>query len=665
MKNFYYPSMVFVFYLILVSALAELNHSPSLWTTPNQMIIDNAGYPRTMEVAKDEIYIQSKLPLRHAPATHFPTKASAETLHQYAQSLDNTKKYNIYLVLYEKGKPRNEKTRCLLSDEILVELKPGTDPLPLAKQLNATVEKPAGGLPDNFHRFIVSKTGNTLGATQILRQNSNLVLSAEPLLIRKKSKRGFPNDPLFPKQWYLNNTGQNNGTSGIDCHVSPVWSDPFGAPGSLLGRNIRIGIIDDGLQVSHPDLKPNVDIKNGYDFLDQDNSPNPSLALNDSHGTSVAGLAAAKENNNNGVSGVAPEAKLVGLRIMSTDENLTDTGEAKAFTWKNDIIQIKNNSWGPVEAFIGPGTQASSALKKSAIQGRQGLGTIFVWAAGNNENADGDTLDNANYDGYANSIYTIAVGGVNALGKVALPYDTEPGANLIVCAPTLNITTTDLIGKAGDGPNDYIFDFGGTSAATPLVSGVIALMLEKNPNLGWRDAQEILIRSAKKVDDRNKDWINNAAGFHFNHSYGAGLVDAEKAVKLSASWKNLSPQKSATLDYQKITQLPEGNEKEIVFNIKQNLRVEHVTFTLTLSHDTLWDLSISLTSPSGTLSQLKQPTINIYESGTHFKWTFMTVHNWGETSQGTWKVSIKDSLPNNKTGELKKASLTIYGTETL
>ena len=94
----------------------------------------------------------------------------------------------------------------------------------------------------------------------------------------------------------------------------------------------------------------------------------------------------------------------------------------------------------------------------------------------------------------------------------------------------LGITTTDLTGQPGYSPNNYANDFGGTSSATPLVSGVLALVLEANPNLTYRDVTDILVRTGERIDVNNADWVQNGAGLWVNHEYGFGAIDAYGVV---------------------------------------------------------------------------------------------------------------------------------------
>jgi subtilisin family serine protease len=150
-----------------------------------------------------------------------------------------------------------------------------------------------------------------------------------------------------------------------------------------------------------------------------------------------------------------------------------------------------------------------AALQNGATVGRGGLGSIWLWAAGNG----GSVSDNSNYDGYANSIYTLAIAALNDSG--ARSAYSEPGANVLVCAPS-NDTAAGHRGITTTTTNSgYTHTFGGTSSATPLAAGVVALLLESRPQLGWRDVKEILIRSATKISPTHVDWMTNGAGFWF------------------------------------------------------------------------------------------------------------------------------------------------------
>jgi len=491
------------------------------------------------------------------------------------------------------------------------------------------------------------------------------------------------------------------------------------------------------MEWSHPDLLPNVIKALQYDWNGKDNdpkpNPNPFAFPPEAHGTACAGVAAARGNNKIGVSGVAPEANLVGMRLIAGDS--TDLDEAEAMTWHPEQIEILSNSWGPRDRgniLRGPDVLTLDAFKYAATFGRGGLGTIITFAAGNGRNViHGEQLgnDNSNYDGYANSIYTIAVAAMDSQGGQA--YYSENGSNIVITAPSngsapaLGIMTTDNKGPAGynygligtdikgrpdfRGSGDVTQNFEGTSSATPAVSGVIALMLQRNPNLGWRDVQEILMRSAKKIDDQFPSgtvnntatgWIvsNRDAGpnpvsgnatvpFKFNHKYGAGLVDAAEAVALSGNWTNLGQQKSQTITTNATTLLANGTTTCNFTVTGTSLRAEHVTLQLTIPNIPKGDLTITLRSPSGSNSTFCEPhsdRINgvdsegnpigfiddnsngVWDVG-EFKWTpntltnwkFMTVRNWAESSNGTWTLEITNH--GATTGNLTDAELVVYG----
>jgi len=586
---------------------------------------------------------------------------TAEATRQNARQRERSDKRETELVLYPEGEPKTDANRRFLRRQITVKLQPGANPAVIAAA-HGLVYKGEVAAARGFHVFEAAETGGALEAAETLRADGKIAW-AQPQLARLQHKRFTPNDPLFTNQWHLRST--SGGAIGVN--VPSVWD-------TYKGTGIRIGIVDDGLQVTHPDLSPNVDSVNDHDWNDSTpDDPSPDVSA-DFHGSSCAGVAAGKGNNGIGISGAAPEAKIVGLRLIAAAE--TDQDEADAIGWKNDLIQIKSNSWGPNDdgkTLEGPGTLATAALAQACTTGRGGLGTIFTWAAGNG----GDVGDNSNYDGYANSIYTIAIAAFGSDGVQA--YYSEPGANVVVTAPssstestTLGITTTDLIGTNGYNTvttasgGDYCNDFGGTSSACPLAAGVIALVLQANPNLGWRDVQEILIRSAAKCAPTDADWVNNAAGYHFNHKYGAGLIDAQAAVNMALAWTNLPAQQSVSSALTGLNQsIPNNNTTGITktFAISSaNFRVEQVTVNVNLTHPARGDLAITLTSPSGTVSRLAESHSDTGDNYTN--WTFSSVRTWGESAAGTWTLKIADVKSSNSGGVLSSATLTVYGSQT-
>ncbi|MEO7932034.1 MAG: S8 family peptidase [Chthoniobacterales bacterium] len=570
------------------------------------------------------------------------------------------------LVLYPAKGPRNEATRRLLTEKIMVQLQPGTDVAALANRLGITKWEPAAALPEHYI-FSTTSANASLKTLAPLRAEAGVV-SAEYLLARMQKRRGRPNDPLFSQQWHLYNTGQHGGLRGIDAGVVGIWGSFSGS--GIRGRGVLIGIVDDGVQFTHPDIKPNYDTTRDYDWNDSTHyDARPSQYNGDFHGTSVAGVAAARGGNRTGVCGVAPQARLTGLRLIA--DYVDDNTEAQAFLYRSSQIAIKNNSWGPDDdgqTMEAPGPIATQALEDATNSGRGGLGTIFVWAAGNGR----EEGDNSNYDGYANSIHTIAVTAISNRGRAT--YYAEGGANILIGAPSDNYTssgivTTDLTGSNGYNysgargelsDRNYTKTFGGTSSAAPVISGVAALMLQRNPRLGWRDVQEILIRTARQNDAGNPGWITNGAGFHFNQDYGAGLVSGGGAVRLAANWTNLGPQTEQSQSNSIPQSIPDGSgsvTRPFVFTTEQ--RVEHVTVKLDITHPSRGQLRIRLTSPAGTVSELASPH---GDGNNDIDWTYMTVRNWGESAVGTWTLTIED-LTAGSSGTLNNATVTLFGTD--
>ena len=639
--------------------------------------IQDASSSRNFVLALDEVWLRNGEEKGKAVPVQ---AASAAELEALVLSMEG----EVFPVLYEAGRPRNEYTRRVVTPAVSIKL---DDPAQAAA-IAAAAGAASFEIPEYAADQAILSTPRGLAALRVAENLSNLdgVAWAEPQLARQYAKRQSwpPNDPLFTNQWHLRNTGQSNGVAGIDVGINvtnaaiitngltitntnnPVWA-------AYRGTNVYIAITDDGLQVSHPDLTNNVDVNIDYDFNGGDNDPSPGTG--DDHGTACAGVAAARGNNGIGVSGVAPEARLVGLRLIS--DLATAAQEAQAMNWSNSIIHINSNSWGPADdgdTIEGPTSTALAGITNAIANGRGGRGTIFTWAGGNGL----QELDDSNFDGWANSIYTIAVGAADIRGQQA--WYSEPGANLVVCAPSsgdnnaaaqVGITTTDRTGSVGYSTTDYANDFGGTSSATPKVSGVVALMLQANPNLGWRDVQEILIRTARRNHPTDAGWAQNGAGLWFNHKYGAGLVNARAAVDMAQAWSNLGPQllRTATGTGGGAT-IPDNNATGVVhqFTIApgDNIRVEHVRVSVNVTHPRRRDLRVELTSPSGTVSVLTTQAAGAAYTGTNLVWTLMSVRHWGENAAGTWALRVADRLTGASTGTRVSATptLEVLGTST-
>ena len=487
-------------------------------------------------------------------------------------------------------------------------------------------------------------------------QDSGVIEVAYPLVERQMTPRWTPNDTYFSNQWHLENTGQDNGVAGEDVNITGAWN-------TVRGTGIVIGVVDDGLEWDHEDLSANYESNLDYDYCNYDSDPMP--ASWDAHGTAAAGVAAAIGNNGLGVSGAAPDASLAGLMLIACGNS--DNDEANALSHLNDDIDIYSNSWGPSDngqTLSGPGPLMIAAFEDDAYNGRNGLGNVITWAAGNGLSSD----DDSNLDGYANSRFTISVTAVDHDGDQT-NYG-EPGANVLVSAPSdgsgVGITTTDNEGNSGYTSGDYTSNFGGTSSATPLVSGVIALMLEANSNLTWRDVQQIIVESARKNDPSDSGWNTNGAGHEFNHKYGFGVIDAGHAVSLAQTWTNLGPEVNISSGTITVSQsIPDNDPTNPVVSthtVSESLIVESVDIIFDADHPYRSDLDVTLISPDGTESELVNYFANRDSGNNYNEWQFNSVQHWGEVSAGTWTLEVYDD-GNQDVGTWNHWELVIHGTE--
>jgi subtilisin-like proprotein convertase family protein len=397
------------------------------------------------------------------------------------------------------------------------------------------------------------------------------VVAAYPVLRREGALHGpyyrYPSDKAFFQLWPLENRNADGSQAGPDLDVRAAW--PL-----TLGAGVTVSVDDIGVELRHQELSNNAAGAPHYNFILGTTNGNPvNRGASGAHGTEVAGLLASGINNFRMV-GVAPEAHLASCVIFSSnfvvaaDDQLMD-----AYEYQSNVIQVQNHSWGVAGTY--PGQFAPTLLEEVGIsnaiaKGRGGLGTILVRSGG-----DGRAIQqDANDSGYSSDPRVIAVGAVLPNGQVASYSD--PGACLLVAAPSGDpasgvnpLFTTDLIGTDGANQlnflppnqdlNDYVFNglgFTGTSASAPQVSGVVALMLSINSQLGWRDVQHILALSSRHFDFADPDVTTNGAGFVVSDNLGYGTPDAGIAVLLAQRWTNLEPVTNVTLTSTEVQSIP-------------------------------------------------------------------------------------------------------------
>ena len=553
---------------------------------------------------------------------------------------------------------KSSQSRQVLTGEVIVQFSPGS-----SIDHIAALEKRYGLISVEQAMFaentFIYRTADALSSLKIANSlvEDGQVIYAYPNWARSRSTRSVPNDPLFERQWNLLNTGQSFGTAGEDANIVSAWDLYTGSPNEI------IAIVDDGLDIDHEDLADNIVPDMSWDYVDHDADPSHS-GFWDGHGTNVAGVAAASGFNGVGIAGACPHGGLVGHRLLG-GSFILDANEADALTRNGDIVDIYSNSWGPPdwslstqEVYLaGPGPHTEDALAAGTTYGRGGLGNIYVWAGGN-----GFDQDNSNYDGYANSRYTIAVAASTNFGKRA--YYSEKGANILINAPsgggTMSITTTDATDSDG-----YTNWFNGTSAATPLVSGIIALMLQANPDLSWRDVQHILMETAEQNDPTDPDWTFNGAGYAVNHKYGFGRIDALAAVNAAYNWIPAGPEISVRQTSLPNASIPENDAQGIMdtVSIAEDISVEFVELYFTAADHPNWgDLEIILTSPAGTQSVLSEVHSSAFVGTTYNNWRFGSVRHYGESSRGKWTLQVRDLKPGDS-GSLQSWTLRIFGHE--
>ncbi|XP_006733345.1 neuroendocrine convertase 1 [Leptonychotes weddellii] len=302
------------------------------------------------------------------------------------------------------------------------------------------------------------------------------VIWAEQQYEKERSKRSVLrdsalnlfNDPMWNQQWYLQDTRMTAALPKLDLHVIPVWQK------GITGKGVVITVLDDGLEWNHTDIYENYDPEASYDFNDNDHDPFPRYdpTNENKHGTRCAGEIAMQANNHKCGVGVAYNSKVGGIRML--DGIVTDAIEASSIGFNPGHVDIYSASWGPNDdgkTVEGPGRLAQKAFEYGVKQGRQGKGSIFVWASGNG----GRQGDNCDCDGYTDSIYTISISSASQQGLS--PWYAEKCSSTLATSYSSGDYTDQRITSA-DLHNDCTETHTGTSASAPLAAGIFALALE-------------------------------------------------------------------------------------------------------------------------------------------------------------------------------------------
>ncbi|NWH25868.1 FURIN protein, partial [Grus americana] len=486
----------------------------------------------------------------------------------------------------------------------------------------------------------------------------------EQQVAKRRTKRDIfmePTDPKFPQQWYLVSAGQGLHGAGQGGELPSR-----GAAGASSGDAdvAPKGWLSSGCCCQAAWVLVPLAVAGAQPCAPHAPSEHSWSCFNCRHGTRCAGEVAAVANNGICGVGVAYNARIGGVRML--DGEVTDAVEAHSLGLNPNHIHIYSASWGPEDdgkTVDGPARLAEEAFFRGVSQGRGGLGSIFVWASGNG----GREHDSCNCDGYTNSIYTLSISSTTQYGNV--PWYSE------ACSSTLattyssgnqnekQIVTTDLRQKCTESHT-------GTSASAPLAAGIIALTLEANKNLTWRDMQHLVVQTSKPAHLNANDWVTNGIGRKVSHSYGYGLLDAGAMVSLAKNWTTVGPQRKCVIDV--LTEPKDiGKRLEVRRKVDACLgkanyisRLEHAQARLTLSYNRRGDLAIHLVSPMGTRSTLLASRPHDFSADGFNDWAFMTTHSWDEDPSGEWVLEIENTSDANNYGTLTKFTLVLYGTAT-
>ncbi len=342
-------------------------------------------------------------------------------------------------------------------------------------------------------------------------------------------------DPFYlSHQWHLDGDTLKGADANSDVNVESAW-DTDNGPYAQGRPSVRVAILDDSVEKLHPDLYPNWATGRDYDEDPPDDDPSPDGSGR--HGTSCAGVAVAA-GNTIGVRGAAPNCELIGVRFFGG--TIAQTAESFYFCMDpnddgdhSDGASVMSNSWGFADGTLLP-SDLATAINDVATNGRNGLGALILFASANNDHTvNGVTA-------LAQLPTVMAIGGTNSHARhtefsdvgpeVALTTPTNDRGDDGVRFSWLDITTTDNTGESGYNglPDlDYTNQFGGTSSATPLAAGIMALILSQDPTMTAAQARAIAQHTAVRLDEPygRFDGITG-----HSHRFGYGRAAAGAAV---------------------------------------------------------------------------------------------------------------------------------------
>lgn len=582
----------------------------------------------------------------------------------------------------------NPGSKLYVTNQITIQFDPTVKPEvigAIAQEFALEQVKQIPEIPNTFvFQLTANSTENPLKITNRLITRSE-ILTAEPNIIVRQEGYYRPRDPLYPKQWHLNHTGGQDLVSGSHVFAEQAWDITRGS------RSIVVAVMDDAIDLNHPDFQGIGKIVAPRDFKGRDFNPQPDNAGED-HGTACAGVAVAEENGF-GVVGIAPGCALMPIR---TTGFLDDQTIEDLFGWAVDRgAAVISCSWGPSAVYYPLSLRQRAAITRAATQGREGRGCVILFAAGNANRPTNGTINESGWRNNAISGNTNWLGGFTvhpdvitvsastSLNKKAAY--SNWGAEVSICAPSnnappgvglpgigyvatppevrspirgLGIVTADRRGNDGYEPGDFTYGFGGTSSATPLAAGVAALILSANPDLTAQEVRQILQQTADKIVDPDPDpQFGLRKGTYDANGrcdwFGYGKVNAAKATQTAIARRvPLTVARSISSENNNMLMIPDGNSSGIVSEIQINEvgTVKDIQVSVNITHAFLGDIEVSLISPSGRVTLLQGRTLG-RQTALNRSYSLQTTPTLsrmlGQSAQGRWQLRVVDAIPSD------------------
>ncbi len=439
---------------------------------------------------------------------------------------------------HERDRPG---VRVKFGSRVVLQLAKGTT---LDQVMRGSLLKPDREFAPGLFILQAQNVKVALEESQRLAKSRNVLVS-HPVRRRPIKKMApmapRPNDPLFPTQWPLENRDRETGAIlGPELNIREAWAEST-------GKGVVIGIVDDGVDLAHTEfIGQGVDNLH-FNFTNRKTNGSP-VAQSQNHGTVVAGIAVAKANNGKGIAGVSPDARFASLVVWDTGDNFgTEEEIADMFQYRNDRIAVQNHSWGlSTSAQLDAMVLEKQAIKRAIEQGRDGKGVVMIRGAGNYRAQGWSAAD----DGYSNDPRVLTVGAVGPTGRV---HSFSNMGACVLCAGLIGrgVYSTDRMGAFGENRDSsaddpevgsyHSLEYLGNSYTLPQIAGLVALILSVNPDLTYRDVQQVFIHASRHFDFADPFLQSNAAGYLFTHNTGYGVPDAGTAVRLAKRWVNARP----------------------------------------------------------------------------------------------------------------------------